>query len=84
MESLKGEMTMQHFQIESLLGKEQENGTDSDRIIEGLHKEISDLRLQLAVSEAAIQNGRKGRGIANNRSFLSFLKKGSKDKKSCQ
>ena len=83
-ESLKGEMTMQHLQIESLLGKEQEKGTDSDRIVEDLHKEISDLRLQLAVSEAAIQNGRKGRGIANNRSFLSFLKMGSKYKKSCK
>ena len=83
-ESLKGEMTMQHLQIESLLGKEQEKGTDSDRIVKDLHKEISDLRLQLAVSEAAIQNGRKGRGIANNRSFLSFLKMGSKYKKSCK
>ena len=79
-ESLKGQMAMQHLQIESLLGKEQEKGTDSDRIIEGLHKEISDLRLQLAVSEAAMQNGRKGR--VGNKSFLSFLRKGSKAKKS--
>jgi hypothetical protein len=81
-ESMKGEMTMQHIQIESLLSKQQTKENDSDQIIECLNKEISDLRLMLEVSDAALQDGGKGRvGKSKNRSFMSLLRIGTKSTK---
>jgi hypothetical protein len=78
-ESMKGEMTMQHMQIESLLSNQQTKENNSDEIIECLNKENSDLRIMLAASEAAVQDGGKGRvGKSKNRSFMSFLRIGTK------